>query len=494
MPVPAVARPSVPVFTMLPMGMLQESSRNPRRDFDAARLSELTASVQAHGVLTPLIVREVAPNRFEIGAGHRRFRAAQLAGLAEVPVLVHDLDDQAFLELMVIDNLERQDVSPLEEAEGFKALMTFGFDLDALTARIHRTRGYVYDRIKLLDLIEPARALLARGLITPAHAIRLARLTASQQSDAIDVAVRGSYGPVEGPLFVADHGLLALVDDAKPAKEADPYAGLKVRSVREFDAWIATHCRFVPEAPVNVELFPETTHAIAEAEKVIAITHSHHVNPEAKDGGRILGPNSWVRADGAQKSKTCAHSVLGVFVIGPEYGQARKVCANKDACDVHWGQQRREKAKAAKAQASGKASAGKTAPAVDYEAERRKEEAERQAWVEAGPVVLAALAKKVDALPITKVGAELLNDLREETQETLRALLPAPKTAAAVLRFLLMAGLVEESAYWNRDRFAETVQALLKVDVLALAREAARSEKSDIASSQAKSAKKAKKR
>src|SRR5262245_46975913 len=187
---------------MVPITKLHESKLNPRKHFDPDALADLAASIKAHGVWNPLVVRANAQG-YEIGAGARRLRAAKLAGLTEVPVLVKPLDDAAFLELLVFENNARADTTPLEQAEGYKLLMTkLHYDVQRIAAREGKSEKYVYDRVKLLALIPKAQALLRDTRMTAGHAILLARLTPKDQERAIRPVREG------GGLFEHEHGLL----------------------------------------------------------------------------------------------------------------------------------------------------------------------------------------------------------------------------------------------------------------------------------------------
>lgn len=173
-------------YERIPLTRLHESPLNPRKYFDPVKLAELTESVKAKGIITPLIVRPNASG-FEIGAGHRRYKAATAAGLADAPCIVRPMDDAAFIEVLVIENEQRHDLGPLEEAEGYRLLMTkAGYTVDKIAERVGMSVKYVYDRVKLLQLIPEAQQLVRDEKITAGHAILLARLKPEQQKKAID--------------------------------------------------------------------------------------------------------------------------------------------------------------------------------------------------------------------------------------------------------------------------------------------------------------------
>jgi ParB family transcriptional regulator, chromosome partitioning protein len=157
----------------LPVDSIIANRQNPRRDFDADQLEELTNSIREKGVMQPLLVRPSGgqPNVFEIIAGERRWRAAQRAGLNDVPVLVRDVDDKEALELAIIENVQRADLNPLEEAQGYGQLMEqFGYTQQDLAQVIGKSRSHVANTLRLLKLPPDVRDMLARGELTAGHA------------------------------------------------------------------------------------------------------------------------------------------------------------------------------------------------------------------------------------------------------------------------------------------------------------------------------------
>lgn len=155
-------------FHDLPLEKLDEAPFNPRTHFDVQKLADLQASIEARGVLVPLLVRPHL-NRYQILCGARRYRAAKAAGLAKLPCKVVLLNDPEALEVAVIENLQREDVHPLEEAEGFRALLEHGYDVPGIAAKIGKDETYIYRRLALLKLSTKAREALEGEKITPAH-------------------------------------------------------------------------------------------------------------------------------------------------------------------------------------------------------------------------------------------------------------------------------------------------------------------------------------
>lgn len=156
----------------LPVDFLIANRANPRRDFDPDQLDELTNSIREKGVMQPLLVRPTTdPNQFEIIAGERRWRASQRAGLNEVPVIVRDVDDKEALELAIIENVQRVDLNPLEEAMGYGQLIDqFDYTQQDLAQVIGKSRSHVANTLRLLKLPQDVRDMLSRGELTAGHA------------------------------------------------------------------------------------------------------------------------------------------------------------------------------------------------------------------------------------------------------------------------------------------------------------------------------------
>ncbi|KQQ49041.1 MULTISPECIES: ParB/RepB/Spo0J family partition protein [Rhizobium/Agrobacterium group] len=155
----------------VPIEFVARSPRNPRRHFDENELQDLASSIRQHGIVQPVVVRTVADNRFEIIAGERRWRAAQLAGFAEIPVIVRDVDDRTALELAIVENVQRSDLNPLEEALGYDQLIAeHGYTQNDLGEIIGKSRSHVANSLRLLKLPEPVRDMLAEGSLSAGHA------------------------------------------------------------------------------------------------------------------------------------------------------------------------------------------------------------------------------------------------------------------------------------------------------------------------------------
>lgn len=215
-----------PQMMMVEVALIEESPSNPRKHFDQAKLAELAESIKASGVHQPILLRPLPGHRvpdtwgfrrqgaplpaYELVAGARRLRACKMANVAEVPAMIRELTDEQALEIQVIENLQREDVTALEEAEGYEALMQHGHaNADQVAAKIGKSRAYVYARLKLLDLAPDCREALRNGHIDASRALRIARIPDLKlQTKALGEASRTNY-------------------------RGDPAMG-----VREFDSWL----------------------------------------------------------------------------------------------------------------------------------------------------------------------------------------------------------------------------------------------------------------
>ena len=166
----------------LRLAQLQTGKYQPRTRMDEGSLYELAESIKAQGVMQPILVRPVGANRFEIIAGERRMRAAKLAGLDEVPVLVKDVPDESAAAMALIENIQREDLNPLEEAQGLKRLTDeFGLTHELAAQAVGRSRSAASNLLRLLNLTEPVQQLLMAGDIDMGHARALLPLDGAQQ-------------------------------------------------------------------------------------------------------------------------------------------------------------------------------------------------------------------------------------------------------------------------------------------------------------------------
>ncbi|WP_031434354.1 ParB/RepB/Spo0J family partition protein [Methylomarinum vadi] len=175
----------------LPIEFLRRGKYQPRKDMDPEKLRELADSIAAQGIIQPIIVRNLEGDNYEIIAGERRWRAAQLAELHEVPVIVKDIDDQSVMAIALIENIQREDLNPLEESEALKRLLDeFGLTHQQIATAVGKSRATVSNLLRLLDLHGEVKNLLAKGLLEMGHARALLSLEGQQQVDIAYKAVK----------------------------------------------------------------------------------------------------------------------------------------------------------------------------------------------------------------------------------------------------------------------------------------------------------------
>jgi len=199
----------------LPIELMSPNPRNPRRHFAEGELDDLSQSIREHGVVQPVVVRPIQNgSRYEIIAGERRWRAAQKAGLTEVPVIVRDVSDRVALELAIVENVQRADLNPLEEALGYQQLVDeHGYSQADLGQVIGKSRSHVANTLRLLKLPESVKAMMVHGALSAGHARTL--ITAD---DPEKLARR----IVDGGLSVRQAEALAQEPESQSAKRREP--------------------------------------------------------------------------------------------------------------------------------------------------------------------------------------------------------------------------------------------------------------------------------
>lgn len=176
----------------LPISQVESCSSQPRKSFDEASLAELADSIREHGIIQPLTVRKLASGYYQIIAGERRWRAARIAGLQEVPVIVMEADDRKAAELAMIENLQREDLNPMEEAAGFQSLIdNYRMTQEEAARRVGKSRSAVTNSLRLLGLTPAVRKLVEAGKLSAGHARALLPLSPSVQESAANAVVTG---------------------------------------------------------------------------------------------------------------------------------------------------------------------------------------------------------------------------------------------------------------------------------------------------------------
>ena len=170
----------------LPVSQIESCRNQPRKSFDQEKLEELADSIRQHGVIQPLTVRKLASGYYQIIAGERRWRAARLAGLEEIPAVIIEADDRKAMELAMIENLQREDLNPMEEAEGFRTLVEeYGLTQEQAALSVGRSRSAVANSMRLLDLAGSIQNLISDGRLSAGHARAILPLSPSLRVEAV---------------------------------------------------------------------------------------------------------------------------------------------------------------------------------------------------------------------------------------------------------------------------------------------------------------------
>ena len=173
-------------YQLLPLHKVEPNPNQPRRDFDPEELQSLADSIALHGVMQPLTVREMGNGYYQIIAGERRWRAARMAELREIPAVIIQADDKKVMELALIENLQRQDLNPVEEALGYQTLMNeYGLTQEETAARVGKSRPVVANMLRLLSLCDDALEMVRDGRLSAGHARAIAALKSEKQQKEV---------------------------------------------------------------------------------------------------------------------------------------------------------------------------------------------------------------------------------------------------------------------------------------------------------------------
>ena len=202
----------------VPISQVESCSSQPRKYFDEAALAELADSIREHGIIQPLTVRKLSSGYYQIIAGERRWRAARIAGLSEVPVIVMEADDRKAAELAMIENLQREDLNPMEEAAGYQTLVdTYHMTQEEAARRVGKSRSAVANAMRLLSLSPAVRKLVEDGSLSAGHARALLVLSPSMQESTARSILSGGLSVRQTEALVK-----RLTAEKKPLKAQDP--------------------------------------------------------------------------------------------------------------------------------------------------------------------------------------------------------------------------------------------------------------------------------
>jgi ParB family chromosome partitioning protein len=406
-------------YRNLPLSLLTESQTNPRRIFDETALEELAESIRTHGILSPLLVRPLNERIFEIVAGARRYRAAQLAGVETAPVRIVNLTDAAALEAQLIENLQRKDVHPLEEAHGFRTLLNLEepkYSIEQIAEKTGKSPSYIAARLKLTELSPAVVEAFIHDEIGVGHALLLAKLQPAQQEKALAACFKEEWTS-------GDRKTKRIL---LPVRHLQQWIQQNVMLILSEAVFDTTNAELVPAAGSCLDCPKHTGHnkvlfadlsgnidactdpacyaakldahvkqTIAAKPKLVQITTAYG---KPAEGSPVLTRDKYVEIrqekpknkyqQDAPEYKTCRYTTEAIITEGTEKGELRKVCAHPD-CSVH---HPKKKAKKVQAAAAFKAEQEK----------RRREEALAQAT---GLRVLKAIG---GAVPVRLMKRDLL--------------------------------------------------------------------------------------
>jgi ParB family chromosome partitioning protein len=404
-------------YRELPLSLLNESKTNPRRAFDETSLKELADSIRSQGVLSPLLVRPLTENGFEIVAGARRFRAAQMAEQSTVPVRIKQMSDAEVLEAQLVENLIRAEIHPMEEAEGFARLLALEepkYSVEQIAAKVGKHPSFVASRLKMTDLTKPVVDAFYANKIGVGHALLLAKLPADLQLQALSACFKEVYSggqnpalillPVRNLQFWIETNVLLILKDA-PFDKLDaqlvPTAGSCADCPKRTgynkllfgDDLGKQGDRCTDPSCYNAKLAAHVAKAVAAKPSLIQISTAYGGQ---KEGSPVLPRNKYTAIrDDTPKSKeeaqrpefeVCRYAADAIVTEGSDIGTIHKVCANPD-CPIHHARKQR--------------------PAMDaaFKAEqekRRREEAIAQA------TGLSVLKATSNAVPVRLMKRDLL--------------------------------------------------------------------------------------
>ncbi|MEM6582804.1 MAG: ParB/RepB/Spo0J family partition protein [Pseudomonadota bacterium] len=212
----------------LPVDLIQRGKYQPRRDIDPERLQELADSIQAQGVMQPIVVRPISDTHFEIIAGERRWRASQLAGLQNIPAVVREVEDEAAIAMSLIENIQREDLNPIEEAAALQRLQQeFELTQQEVAQAVGKSRSTVANLLRLMTLLEDVRLMLERGDLEMGHARALLGLPTSEQSRVARIVVDKALSVRQTEALV--RSVTEPKNSGSTAKQMDP----NVRQLQE---------------------------------------------------------------------------------------------------------------------------------------------------------------------------------------------------------------------------------------------------------------------
>lgn len=421
---------------------LETSPTNPRRRIDETTIESLAASIKTQGILEPLIVRGKG-KKYEIVCGERRYRAAQVAAMTELPCLVRKLSDEQVLDIQIHENLHREDVHPMDEAYGYQFLKeTLGCDVKELALRVGKSEGYVLNRLKLNQLIKEGQKDVDEGLLPLVFALEIAKYTPEiqkivygevynkeykyQGNNYVSVPIKGQTVPWRSFVEWINTNVHRLLSKAPfdtkatnlrtdglacvncPERTGAAVGLFEPKQVGKKDACLNPAC-FLTKAKNHIEV---RRRELAELGKIdpseVPLVRSFCYT----NGKDYLGTESVLLIDGANRGgskKNCKNAISGIDVEPDNYGQTVQVCLKNSKCKVHW-PDRKVSGKADPS--SGKSAEEETAERLEIHRARREEIWNAKVAEAVRVRVLQQAAEKFEKkFRITDVGADFLPEL-----------------------------------------------------------------------------------
>ncbi len=460
-------------FQYLAIDTIHESATNPRRTFEESKLQELAESIRHHGLIQPVTVRPNADG-FELIAGARRYRAAQLAELFSIPARIVEIDDAQALEWQLVENSQRVDVHPYEEAQGFQRLLDLpGYDVSALVEKSGKSASHIYARLSLLQLIPAVAEAFTQERITASHANLIARLPQESQAEAYEQCWRKDWQEKEAHLLPAKNlsawiqaNLYLSLADAPFDREdptLNPAAGACLTCPRRSGYNTSLFADVQGDQCLDGPCFQTkiTAHIdreVAARPELVQIENGWRATeqkPGAVQRGHFREIEAIADNPDAEPISACAAAKPAIIVYGKRVGTTLTVCTDNN-CPVH-------DPRAAARQAQDPAPTMAPAPEqeTDEEAEERKQQYEQQQseYRENGERRTEERREEEERREQEYVAEQAR---REELRQTRKAaferiLANAPLTFSAVQLRMLLRALVNLDPYTFADDVAEEI-------------------------------------
>lgn len=463
----------------LPLSVLTESKTNPRRFFEDSALNELAASIRSQGILSPLLVRPLTERSFEIVAGARRYRAAQLAEAETVPVRIVNLTDAEALEAQLIENLQRRDVHPLEEAQGFRALLNLDdpkYSIEQIAAKTGKSPAYCAQRVKLTELTAAVTEAFAKEDIGVGHALLLAKLQSAEQEQALSACFRedwnGGQGKAKRILLPVRHlhhwieqNILLILKDAPFSKtdpNVNPAAGACVDCPKRTGGNALLFADIKQDACTDPACYQSkldgfVAQTITAKPKLVQISSAFGPTTTSTDGRSAALPrNKYIEIKpqdpNAKKHRdwpeyqTCKSMTEAIVTEGTEKGEIRKICANPE-CPVHRPKKQRP--------------AGNQRIKAEQDKQRREEALANAVGLRVLSAIVAAVPVRLTKRDLVFIVERLLPQLEERRIEVLARNRGIKKNAAADSIGKLMNAWLRESEEGELGRFMVEAAILL---------------------------------